>query len=403
MIQSLPHRWPCVLSQLVLRLAVLASVIVGASVSVAAGPAQAPGAAPGTPLWSYRTGGAIWSAPVVRDGVLYVGSDDRRLHAVDVHQRRARWTYATGGAVRSRPLVVASRVLIASDDGWLHALDRQSGRRLWRFDLKSQDLHRRAPSPDNSFYDFLQSSPVEKDGVVYVGSTAGHLFAVRLEDGRELWKLSTAAELRATPLLVDDLVVAGSWDGNVYAADARTGQVRWVHKAEGIVQGAAAAVGGHVILGSRAAKLFGLETATGRVSWTRTLTDGSWIESSPVGDGKGGVYVGSSDSLKLFALDGATGRERWAYDTGGWAWSTPVLSGDTVYIGALSAHPYYMPGVTLQAGFHAVDATTGQRRWVFRPPAVRGFITGGVAVAPAVEQGVVYVAAVDGRVYALKE
>ena len=355
-----------------------------------------------TPMWHYDTAGAIWSPPVVADGVLYVGSDDRRLHAVDLRQRRARWTYLTGAAVRSRPLVVGDRVLVAGDDGWLHAVDRATGRPVWKFDLLSRGLSRRPPSADHAFYDFLQSSPVSDGTVVYVGSLAGHLFAVRLADGQAVWKVSTGAELRATPLLVDGRVVIGGWDGQVYAVDARSGQVQWTHKAEGIVQGTAAAVDGRVLVGSRAAKLFALDLATGRPAWTHTYADGSWIESAATA-APGRFYVGSSDALKLSAFDAATGRELWAYATGGWAWAQPVVSGGTVYIGALSAHPYYMPGVTLRPGFHAVDAETGRVRWTWVPRPARGFVTGGVAVAPAVADGVVYVAGVDGRVVALRE
>jgi outer membrane protein assembly factor BamB len=38
-------------------------------------------AATGTPLWSYTTGGAVGSSPAVANGVVYVGSGDDNLYA----------------------------------------------------------------------------------------------------------------------------------------------------------------------------------------------------------------------------------------------------------------------------------------------------------------------------------
>lgn len=56
----------------------------------------------GQPLWTVGSGygvGAAWAldgAPVV-DGVAYMGSDDGKMYALDVHHRgRILWTFQTG-------------------------------------------------------------------------------------------------------------------------------------------------------------------------------------------------------------------------------------------------------------------------------------------------------------------
>jgi eukaryotic-like serine/threonine-protein kinase len=38
-------------------------------------------ASTGTKLWSYTTGGGVYSSPTVADGVVYVGSDDGNVYA----------------------------------------------------------------------------------------------------------------------------------------------------------------------------------------------------------------------------------------------------------------------------------------------------------------------------------
>ena len=368
------------------------------------GAAAAADAAPGTELWSYATAGQVWSAPAVAEGTLYVGSDDHRLHAVDLATHAARWTYYTGGAVRSRPLVAGDLVLVESDDGYLHAVDRRTGQRQWRADLKSRDLVRRGPTLDNPYYDWRASSPVATaDGLVVVGSAAARISAFKLATGEPAWSSGVEDMVRGDPLVVGTRIVFGSWDHHVYAVDARTGKLAWRFDTGNIVQSAPALGQGTVVIGSRSAKVFGLDAATGALRWTHPHADGSWVESSAVfADGR--FVVGSSDALKLQALDPATGRELWAYRTGGWSWSTPAVANGVAYVGSLSGSPYYMPGVTLQGALHAVDAATGRLLWRFTPgpSIVPGYITGGVAAAPAVVDGVVYVGAMDGKVHALK-
>lgn len=357
-------------------------------------------ARPGELLWQYRTGAAIWAPLAADDGVLYVGSDDRHLHALDLATRQPRWTFATGGRVRSLPLVVDDTVYIASDDGFVYALHTADGRERWRFALGAGEP-RGLPSPDTATYDYRQSSPVHADGRILVGGADGRLHALDAASGEPVWSFASGGAIRGNAAVADGRVHFGSWDHHVYALDARTGERLWAYDTGGIVQDTPAVAGGKVVIGSRSAKLFALDAATGAELWTHVYEDGSWVESSATHAGDM-LYIGSSDALKLSAFD-ADGRERWAFRTGGWSWATPVLADGTLYIGSLSAFPYYFEGVTLQSGFFAVDAKTGQEKWRFRTAAVDGYVTGGVAVAPAVHDGVVYVGSVDGSVYALHE
>src|SRR5512140_3343771 len=77
----------------------------------------------GTVLWTFAAGNSIWSSPVVSNGVIYFGSDDQALYAVDLQTHQLAWKFATGGVIRSRPAVLGNMVYASSDDGVLHALD----------------------------------------------------------------------------------------------------------------------------------------------------------------------------------------------------------------------------------------------------------------------------------------
>lgn len=358
--------------------------------------------APGTQLWKFRTGGQIWSSLTHDAGMLYFGNDDRHLYALDLATRKLKWKFGTAGMIRSQPAVAGDLVFAASDDGFLYAVDRKLGRERWRFDLKAKGLSRRPPSFDNAYYDYLQSAPLVHDGHVYIGSLSGALFVVDAATGKVAWSIGTGDAIRSTPVIQGDTLYFGSWDDHLYAIDLGTHKLRWRADTNGIVQSTPAIGEGRVVVGSRSAKLFAYDMKTGAEAWRHAYTDGSWVESSGVyADGL--FYVGSSDSLKVSAFAADSGKEVWQFTTGGWSWATPKLANGRLYIGAISAFPYYFEGVTLKAGFYALDAGSGKEKWRFTPQKTDGFITGGVMAAPAVVDGVVYVGALDGYIYALKE
>lgn len=357
----------------------------------------------GQVLWSRAIGGEIWAPLSHHDGKLYVGSDDSTFYAVDLEARDIAWAFPTGGMVRSGAAIADGMVLFASDDGYLYALESESGSEVWRFDLGSGDKERVLPATDPPYeYDYLHSTPAHHDGLVFVGSADGALYAVRLESGTEDWRFETAGKIRSTPAVAGGRVYFGSWDGHVYALEAESGEEAWRFDTGGVVQGSPALDGGRLFVGSRAAAVYSLDAGSGDLLWTHGHSDGSWVESSPM-PGDGAVYIGSSDARALFALDAASGRTLWRFETGGWSWSTPTISPDVVYIGGISAAPYYVPGVTLEAGFHAVDRASGRRIWHFEPEPIEGYITGGVFSTAVAADGIVYVAGLDGRVYAFRE
>src|SRR5436190_18070299 len=45
-------------------------------------------------LWTYKTGGPVKSSPSIVNGKLYIGSDDKHLHCVDVKKGQKLWTFA---------------------------------------------------------------------------------------------------------------------------------------------------------------------------------------------------------------------------------------------------------------------------------------------------------------------
>lgn len=122
--------------------------------------------------------------------------------------------------------------------------------------------------------------------------------------------------------------------------------------------------------------------ALARVRW-KTET-GGFVYSSPVRSGET-VYVGSAsgDLLALSAKDGAV---RWKFSARSRITSSPAVAGGVVYIGSWDKHLY------------ALDAESGEERWKFRGD-------GYISSSPVVYGETVYVATWGGyltaSVYAL--
>jgi outer membrane protein assembly factor BamB len=84
-------------------------------------------AATGAELWSYTTGYDVVSSPAVANGVVYVGSVDDNLYALNASSGDLQWSYTTGNSVYSSPAVANGVVYVGSADGNLYAFDLAGG------------------------------------------------------------------------------------------------------------------------------------------------------------------------------------------------------------------------------------------------------------------------------------
>ncbi|MGB8253016.1 MAG: PQQ-binding-like beta-propeller repeat protein, partial [Anaerolineaceae bacterium] len=131
-------------------------LIASPTISPTHGPTRTPQLAPEL-AWIYEAGGAIWGSPAIDRGVIYFGSDDGCLYAVDLQTRRLRWKFPTGDLVRSQPAIWNGIVYFSSDDGFLYALDAVSGAEKWRADIGSANMPARGDLTRE--WDYQQSSP----------------------------------------------------------------------------------------------------------------------------------------------------------------------------------------------------------------------------------------------------
>jgi hypothetical protein len=113
----------------------------------------------------------VYSSPAVVNGVVYVGSRDHNVYALNASTGAKLWSYATGNWVESSPAVAKGVVHVGSDDGNVYALDASTGAKLWSYTTG----------------DWVEPSPAVANGVVYIGSARRKRLRLRPEvrEGRE--------------------------------------------------------------------------------------------------------------------------------------------------------------------------------------------------------------------------
>ena len=93
------------------------------------------------------------------------------------------------------------------------------------------------------------SSPAVVNGVVFIGSTDGNVYALNAGTGALLWSYTTAYYVVSSPALANGVVYIGSHDGNLYALKASTGTLLWSYRTEGHIDAAPAVANGVVYVG----------------------------------------------------------------------------------------------------------------------------------------------------------
>jgi len=216
--------------------------------------------------WRFKTGHLNRSTPAVADGVVYAGSADGNLYALDAQTGAQKWVFQTPGEITSSP-AVANGVVYVNNDAGFFAVDAQTGKSVWTF--KTGD-----PVAFTRRWDFYQSSPVYVDGVLYFGSADSYLYALEAMTGKLLWKFKTEGRVRSSPAVAEGVIYGGSMDGNLYALDAKTGQLKWKFKTAGDaafpfgeVQSPTAVADGTVFFGSRDGFLYAVDIQTGQKKW----------------------------------------------------------------------------------------------------------------------------------------
>ena len=315
------------------------------------------------PIWTFETEEEIRATPCVGPALVYIGSYDNNLYALDRQSGTLHWKFPTDGGICSRPTLWRDLVIFGSEDFNIYALNALTGAEVWRYRT----------------WHHVRSSPRVYGDIVYVGSDDGHMHAIDPRTGAMLWRFQTYREVQSSATWANGLVFFGSRDGYVYAVDALTGEKKWGFRTNGPVISAPYVVEDYLYIGSYDFSVYCLEAKSGWRAWEERTE--KFVISSPVVVGDN-VYIGSTDG-HLYCLNRRTGRRHWRYRAANQVNSTPEVADGAVYFGSIDRSLY------------ALDANDGRLRWRFETD---GIVPG----SPAISDGIIYVGSADHHIYALR-
>jgi outer membrane protein assembly factor BamB len=169
----------------------------------------------GNKIWEYTTGAPIHAAPAVgvTDSAVYVGSDDHKLYALNVDTGALLWTFDTGGVGFDSAAVIfkaAGDTLYFGSNGGFYAIDVPSRQLLWR-------------NTDWAGWGYRSSPAVARGtNTLYVGSykeadRSNFLIAADTATGSAKWSIYITGFLSSPAVDGDGILYVGSLDGNLYA------------------------------------------------------------------------------------------------------------------------------------------------------------------------------------------
>ena len=292
-------------------------------------------------VWERDMGpGAVGSQPWLgADGsVLFLGTDNGELHAIDLEGHESRWSYATEGTIRAQPVVHEGVVYFTNSHQDVFALDARDGRWRWQYSREVlADVNTIASRAGLTVVSRASGNADEQEDaasaegdaavVVYTGFDDGKVVALGGKSGEPLWIATVApaeggpfVDCDSTPLFIaerDEVVVTGQETG-VYGLAAEDGTPRWTFPVRGagtVVHG----TGNTLLFASSLEGVYAIDPG-GSVRWRRQLDPGVLSTPLLVNDV---VFVTHSE-IGMFAFAAESGELLARVDTGSGMSSVPV-------------------------------------------------------------------------------
>jgi serine/threonine protein kinase/outer membrane protein assembly factor BamB len=309
-------------------------------------------------LWSFGMSQASLSEVAVANGIVYAGSEDNNIYAIDAASGKRVWAYATSNKVEAGPVVSDGAVYAGNDAGEVYALSAGAGQLLWRYAVGGPAV----------------SAPVPAGGLIFVAGIENVLYAFDPKTGAVRQQISTENFLNGDAASADGLVIVPDSAGVVTAYRADTFAVAWQKTVTSNVPQPVTVAGGAAYLGDDTGNIYALDAASGNSLWTARAA--GFIQAAPaVAAGMVGVISGNY----LYSFRASDGHLAWKFYAGA-DYALPAASGNLFYVGGFST-------------FYAIDAGSGDVAWTYSTS---------ISSVPSVAGGVVYVGDVFGDITALR-
>jgi len=292
------------------------------------------------------------------------GANARRTSAhVGIRLRppfRVAWSQGIGSIVEFPAAVSEGVAYIGNFQGHIYALRMRDGKIVWRYQPAGSKM---------------ASSPAVVGRDVVVHGMDGLVRVLDRRNGRLRWTYRVGSPIESSPVVVGGVDFFGAWDGRVYALDLTRRKLRWTYPGGYKITSSAAVSGGTLYIGDYGGRLLAIGTRSGRLRFAGTV-DGRVYGTPAVAGGR--VFVPSSTGGSMTAFT-TTGRYLWRVNTGSYVYSSPAVWAGRVFFGSYNG------------SFYSVSASSGRVLWSVSAG-------GPVSGAAVVVSGVAYAGSILGRI-----
>lgn len=309
-----------------------------------------------------------WSGFASQDGILYFGSMDGRVFAINPIARLQgktfpddrEWVFKIPTVAAPRgmcgplgcaptaqpvdiyatPVVINDLVCIATytgQEGKLVAINRLSPGYTEGVPLRSKGEWT-YPSSVTSSIGAIVGSPVMAGNIIYIGASDGKVYALDALYGEKKWEFNTGAKIWTSPAFKDGVIYVSNYERKLFALSGADGSLVWEIELPATIASSPTTYEDKIFFGTFDHKLYAVDTTSGHIEWT--FKGNSWFWATPVVRDNI-VYSGCLDR-KIYALMANSGEEKWQFSADGQIVSTPVLVNNLLVVASNSGTVYVL-------------------------------------------------------------
>lgn len=270
-------------------------------------------------------------------GLVFAGTRQGRLFAIDPADGRVRWEAQLASEVAAPPVAEGRYVIARSNDGRIYGLEASTGRQLWVQVGVVPPLSLRGAG-----------RPVIDEGQVYIGLANGRLIAVSIATGEVVWETAVGipegrseferlVDVDADPAISGSTVFAAAYQARLAAVSTVSGRIQWSRELS--THQPLLLVDGLLYVSTEGANVMAVDSENGAILWRQSGLAGRWItgpvwfaDTLLVADSQGFVHGLSPEDGRFVS------RHRVSSDP---ILATPIAAADVLYVvdasGALQA------------------------------------------------------------------
>ncbi len=253
--------------------------------------------------WHISVQDLILAAPAYADGVVYFGTSDGQVYAVDAKTgaEKPGWPFQAREAIWASPLVDGGRVYVPSMDHSLYCLEAATGQKVWEF------------KANGSF----AAQPILADGILYIGAFDGRLYAIHADSGQAVEGFEFQADnwIWSEALWADGRLYVTALDGKLYALDPATGAIlppypydsKEVSGQRDALRAAPVQAGDRILVATRSGRVIAVKDGVGQSWWPSGLPQAEILTTPVVVDNRVYILLMNGQLQTLNAENGVQG------------------------------------------------------------------------------------------------